>query len=314
MQEESTTCQKCGKEVPRTQFCIYCGYNLVERGRRPSLESSREEPPIEAYKPPKIRPQPDVDDTSFFSSLYDIYKEERRPPPLIDLGVDPELTHLTKEMVKHHAWKVKLCELLMEEGLQERVFTNIYEGYQKEIAQLKERIEEKTASYRDQYEEKKAELEKTNLKLEELRVRVAIGELAESDLLIRTPSIRENINTIEKEITRLEKTTKQLSNQPLGVTRQEQFEHEQTARKFIKDLDTMVEGGKLSRELAASLAEDFEDTINLFAGMVSDETERELRNELDVLEVRFKVGEITQSELDSLRSDVLSKLERFWKQ
>lgn len=315
MQEELIKCENCGKEIPKTQFCIYCGVNLVESQGQRMPESDHGGVVEGVFESAGVSPSPETEEASFFQSPYEGYQQVV-PSPTAEWGLDPEITPLTKELVKFQIWKVRLCGMLVEGEVPGKVFSNIYQDYAKEVERLDERRNEIVARYRAQYDEKRGELEEARLKLEELRVRVAVGELSESDQLIRTPGIKGNVDGLEEEASKLENILGRLENLSTEVPSREIFKYELTAKVFLNSLGDLISAGKIGEELGNKLREDLEGILSQFSKMYrgEDEDESSLRNELDVLEVRVKVGELTLSEFETLRTEIIDKLERHWDQ
>ena len=143
-------------------------------------------------------------------------------------------------------------------------------------------------------------------------MRVAIGEITERDLLIRTPSIRADADSLRSEVARLEeKMREKEASRPSGSPK-EMFEHEQTARSLIANINGLVADGKLSVELGTKVGTELEEVRAFFSSMVGDPGESDLMNELETIDVRYKVGEITLAEMESLKRDVVAKLESQW--
>ena len=90
------------------------------------------------------------------------------------------------------------------------------------------------------------------------------------------------------------------------------FEHEQSARDFISKIIGLIAEGKLSTEFGRELETEMEEVRLFFSPMVEDQGEQALRNDLDTLEVRYKVGEITLAEFESMKREIEVKLERHW--
>ncbi len=309
MDEEFTTCSSCGKQIPKYQFCIYCGYNLLkDRGR--TLQATEEEHPT--FEPP-APPTNFVPENPNFSEPP---AETIMPPlpmaPVMETSGDAQVTQARRELLKYQIWRVKLCDIFSEQGMPTRVFTNIWEGYGDEVARLQRKIEESQGERKTSYEDKKAELENAELKLDELRVRVAIGEISESDLLIRTPSIRADVESLGREVSRLKEQLKGEETKHVGGPPMEMFEQEQSARAFISKIDGLVAEGKMSMELGKRLGAEMDEIREYFSSMVGGQGEQDLRNELDTLEVRYKVGEITRAEMEPLKREIVAKLERHW--
>jgi len=94
----------------------------------------------------------------------------------------------------------------------------------------------------------------------------------------------------------------------------ETYEMEKRSRRCIELLEDLVARGEIDDELGGVVREDFESTLHLFDLIHSEKRgeERELRDKLETLEVRYKVGEITPSEYESLKQRALVKLEELW--
>jgi hypothetical protein len=313
MDEEFTLCSSCDKQVPKYQFCIYCGYNLLKDRGRPPQDSEEEHPTIErAHKPPEPTTIFVPEETNFSQSLAEGIMPPFPMAPVMEPSGDALDTQVRRELLKYQTWRVKLCGIISEKGMSTRVFTNIWEDYGDEVASLQKKIDDSLRARKTNYEDKKAELENAKLKLDELRVRVAIGEISESDLLMRTPSIRADVESLEREVSRLEEQLRGEEIIHLGGSPKEMFEHEQTARAFVHKIDDLVAGGTLSMEFGKSLGAEMEEIREYFSSMMGDQGEQGLRNELDTLEVRYKVGEINLAEFESLKWEIVAKFERQW--
>jgi hypothetical protein len=314
MQENFTTCENCGRQIPRTQFCIYCGVNLSSSPSQQAPESDLGNIIEDIFETTEARPSPEAEETPFFQSPHEGYRQETVSPHAIDLGLDPEITQLTKELAKYQMWKINLCGMLLDGGVQEKVFANIYEDYAKRTERLEERRNEIVARYRTQHDEKRRELEGARLKLEELRVRVELGELTEGEKLIRTPGIKGEVDSLEEEALKLERILEQLVSLSTKMPSRDTFGYEQMARKFLNSLGDLTSIGKIDEELGNKIREDLEGALGQLSKMYRDEDEEEksLRDELEVLDVQYKVGEITLSEFESMRRGIVEKLERHW--
>jgi len=145
-----------------------------------------------------------------------------------------------------------------------------------------------------------------------MKIRVAVGELSDSDLLIQTPRIRENIEDLKREIGRLEETLIEPSLDKLRVTPLELFEQEQKVRQIQRGMSELVAEGRVSEALMGELEEDIVEILKFLSSLVRDNEEAELRSEMETLDVRFKIGEISESELDSMKREIMAKLDRIW--
>jgi hypothetical protein len=309
MDDEFTQCSSCGKKTPKYQFCIYCGYNLLkDRGR--ILQDTEGEPPtFESPEPPTSTVS---ENPTFSEPLSEGMMAPFSMATVQDPSNDASDTQMRRDLLNHQIWRVKLCEIFGEQGMPPRVFANIWEDYGAEVAELQRKIGESLRALKTCYEDRKAELENSELKLVELRVRVDIGEISEGDLLIKTPSIRADIESLGREVSRLEVQLREEKSKRSGGSPSEMFEHEQSARDFISKIGGLIEEGKLSMEFGRKLEMEMEELRLFFSSMVGNQDEQNLRNDLDTLEVRYKVGEITLAELESLKREIVVKLDRHW--
>ena len=74
------------------------------------------------------------------------------------------------------------------------------------------------------------------------------------------------------------------------------------------EIHSLVTEGKLSTELGGRLEEEIGEIQSYFSSMIGTQGGQDIRNELDTLEVRYKVGEITLDEFESLKRDLVSSL------
>jgi hypothetical protein len=314
MQEELKTCENCGRQIPKTQFCIYCGVEVSDSPSQQAPESDLGNIFEGIFETTDTRPSSETQETPFFQSPYEGYQQEAVSPLAIDLELDSEITQLTKELAKFQMWKVRLCGMLLEGEVPEKVFSSIYEDYSMRVQRLEERRNEIVSDYRAQYDERKRELEGARLKLEELRVRVELGELTESEKLIRTPGLQGEVYRLEDKVSKLDNILAQLESLSAEASSRDIFGYEETARKFLNSLGGLISAGKIDEEIGTKIREDLEGVLGQLSKMHRGEDEEEMsfRNELEVLDVQYKVGEITLSEFESMRRGIVEKLERHW--
>ena len=301
MAEEFINCRNCGRAVPKTMYCIYCGSGL-QGGEQLRPEAQKQ--PTEAIIP-DFRFEP-LRETSV-----DLKVES--PIPLI--RTEPELDKgfldQIEELRKHWAWQLKLVDMITEIGVSEEVFTKIYNEYSTEIERLGNILEERRSASTEEYARKKAELTEMETAHEELSVRVAVGQLPSRALQRRTPISKERMDGLTKDIRRLETTLSKLDDVMGDIYPEDKRNLEDIARKCLRSLDGLVVEGKISRELSERLREDLTSALALFrAPEEKRETESALRDELETLEVRYKVGEITLEEFESMKIAILDKINR----
>lgn len=313
MEEETVNCASCGREVPKTLYCIYCGSALfakeeaskdtavTEVAEESNTEPITAEPRVKKPSNEAVPPIPSVE-------------HQVKPKPKDEPAADPEVAELMEEFKKNYIWKVKLCSVLCDDGVSEDVFTNLFEEYVNKINQLSQVRNERVAYYRKDFEKKKTELEEAERKLEELKVRTAIGQLSSQEMDAQVPELKEKINRLTSETSRLDAQLSRLNDLMRGTTPKGIFDLEKTARRCIESLDPMITNGKISNKLGNELRKDLEAVLNVFDSIIGDKKkrEKELRDELSTHEARYKVGEITISEFEAHKRRISSELEKIW--
>ena len=296
--EETTICRNCGREVPKTLYCIYCGAPLLglEEPERP------EEPKAEAVEgrvavaaPPEGR------------------GEEARAVEAEE-AVRGDVEELMGRLRDHHLWRVRLCGILCDGGVSEEVFERLYDEYSAKIEELEGERESLSSTLRGELEEKRRRLEEARRSLEELNVRAAVGQIPMEEVEERTPRLRREIDDLSREVNQLEVQLSRLRDVMRGMKPRELSNLEETARRCLSALGRLIREGRLEREVGERVRRDLEETMRLLEGVVGDKRRREeeLRMELSLLEARYKVGEITISELEERRRRIEEELEQLW--
>lgn len=313
MGEKFVICRRCGREIPKTLYCIYCGSSLSEEEKTPGTEFTEfgsADVSIESVRP---QPIPEVLDESYFQTPHD-FKVPDETPATNNEESDPDTAHVIAELKKFQLWRLKLCRVLADDKVTVDVFKKIYDEYVNDIDRLDEIRSEMISHFQGEYEDKLARLKDSENDREELKVRAEVGQIQESELMVRMPEITDRINALTLETSKLESKLSQLNN-PLGdMPPKDVLELEKATLKNLESLDGLVADGRMGDELRTRIRGDLDPVVVMFDGVlgVKKEAEKELMNELDTLEVRFKVGEITLSEYESLRQGVLNRLEQLW--
>ena len=97
--DEFVTCINCGREVPKTQYCIYCGHNMVRLKDRPK-QIWNEGKISENSSPFKYISKQETE-----KSVWPVYEQppEYRRFKQMKEEKDSEINYLIKESLKY--WK-----------------------------------------------------------------------------------------------------------------------------------------------------------------------------------------------------------------
>ena len=314
MEEETVVCAKCGREVPKTLYCIYCGSPLFKQEKEAKKPAPSPEGPVKPMPEP-IKPKPEVKEMPAPRAATPPHLEPQvRPKPARAVPVDPEITKLMDDLRNNYIWKVKLCGVICDDGVSEGVFTTLFEEYINKINQLGQVRNDKIGYYREEFGAKKAALDGAERKLEELKVRAAVGQISSADLEAQAPELEERIANLDLETSRLGAQLARLNDLMRDTPPRDIFDLEKTASRCLDSLDLMVTNGKVSNKLGGDLRKDLEAALNVFDGIIGDKKQREkgLTERLSTLEARYKVGEITISEFEGLKRKINAELEQIW--
>ena len=299
MEEETVICPSCGREVPKTLYCIYCGAALFKAEETPEKAE-------EAVEKAEV-------------GVEEVKEEVTKPSEIVTEEVqggevDPEIRSLMEDLKNYFIWKIKLVDVLCKGDVSEPVFTKLFEEYQSKINSLTQVRNQKIEQLREGFDKKKEELKEAKLKLEELRVRCAVGEIDRTELESRAPELEEKIRKLEAETSYVDAQLACLNNLLGGKTPKEIMELEKTARRCYESIKTLVDEGKISEKIAENLSKDLDAVLKIFDSMIGEKKreEEKLREELSTLEARYKVGEISISDFEKRKREILAKLEKIW--
>ena len=304
MTDELTTCSRCGRKVPKTIYCIYCGTPLI------GLPKKEEAKPVEVQAPP---PEPEITPKIVEDPFDKISKSIKTKLETLAVSAD-ELDAETRRQLghlrKYTLWKIRLCGLLINESVSGEVFTRIYHEYSDEIRRFSKVRNEKITGFRETINAKRMDLNDSKWRYEELQVRATVGELNKQDTLSESARLTQRINMLSDEISVLQERLSKFQNLFEGTSGKELFELEETIRKTIEMLEALADNGKISYETAMRVREGLLADLKMF----EDEYEnlknvKDVHAELDVLEARLKVGEIDSTFYSSEKQRLLEILE-----
>ena len=305
MTDELTTCRRCGRKVPKTIYCIYCGTPLLGLPQKVGAK------PVEQKKPPLLisTEKLEVPEDPFDKISKSIKTKLETLAVSVD-DLDAETRRQLGHLRKYTLWKIRLCGFLVNEGISGEVFTRIYNEYVDEIRRFSKARNEKINHFHETIDTKRRDLNDSKWRYEELHVRATVGELNKQDTLSETARLTQRINTLSDEIHVLQERLSKFENLFEGTSGKELYELEETIRMTLGVLEDMADEEKISHETAIRVREG----LLLDLKMFEDEFEnlknaKEIHAELDVLEARLKVGEIDNSFYSSEKNRLLEILD-----
>ena len=291
LEERRVRCPNCGKMVPAMRYCIYCGTRLPQApsagAREVSLPSSRHAPPPSSTI--KVR-------RPFFP------------------GAKNEIEQLMSGITVLYERKSSLLDLFQSGEVSERVFLKLYKEYSEKLNEYLKARAAKIDELKSSLEEKRNALSNIKMKLEELEVRTKVGEIDPATysrqaekLRIEERGLNETLNSLNADIKALENI---LGDKKPG----EIYELERKLRKAKSALEKMSEEGKIAQETLKFVISDVEKMIGLLDSLIRDrkEKEKKLREELETLQTRYKLSELSIEEYERRKREIQSEIAKIW--
>ena len=280
-------CPNCGRSTIKGKFCIYCGYTLEEspRQEREEVEIASESPqqPAESEETPEQveqapAPVTKAETTAVVEQQAEEGVEERR---------------LVEQLAGVYSWWIRLLELFLEKDVTPDVFQELYQEYRARINNLDEKR-------RDEINRIEKRLEELTSSLEKLKVRHDIGEIPDRQYVTQKLEM-------DREINRLKPKLGVLQN-PFNLRLAEIPGFKEKIENLLQRFDgTNHEELQITEELLSSIKEDLKKILQDLEILV--EQHNKIRKELDKLEVRYKIGELSKEEYLAQKQKIERQLE-----
>jgi len=294
LDEARIRCPNCGRRVPAMRYCIYCGAQLPTATQPTPIRPERPQP-LEVPPPvPPLVPPP--------------------TPPTLPTGPEGEITNLMSNISALYTRKVALLKLFQSGEVSESIFLKLYNEYSNKLSESLNTRVRRLEELRRKLDEVNRRLNEIALNLEELSVRYKIGEIdlatfsqkseklkvEQRELENMARSIRTNLERLEKLLG--DKTPSEIKDMEVGL---------QAAYEAIK---IMINEGKVSGGVLDAVKIDIEETMTFLGSLIRDRKEREkaLREELEALQARYKIGEITIEEYEKRKKAMQEEINKIW--
>ena len=303
------TCPRCGKIAPAMTYCIYCGARLP-KATPPQPVTVRPTPRIPPAPPPTSMPRraPGPPRTPAPPTV------KISPPPAVPAQVKSDILKLMSDITKYHERKISLLDMFSSGGVSERVFKKLYDEYANKVEELLGLHSRKLDELKTEYEGKGKRLDDIKMTIEELEVRHKIGEVG-------SQKFNERINMLRTEETRLQNALKELKMNIDHLGRmfaqkspREILDLDAKTRSFSDALGKLVEEGKISNEALDKIRPDIEKTLGFFDSLIGQRKKRErtLREQLETLQARYRVSEISIEEYETKKRELQEEIDKIW--
>jgi hypothetical protein len=296
LDEARIRCPNCGRRVPAMKYCIYCGAQLPSISQPPRFERPQpmEMPPP---TPPLVPPPTPV-----------------QPSPAAPTTLEGEISSLMSNISTLYMRKVSLFRLFQSGEVSEGIFLKLYNEYSGKLGELLNSRVRRLEELRRRIEEIDRRLNEVALNIEELNVRYKIGEIDLSTFSQKSERLkveqRELENMLRNAKANLERLEKMLSDKTPSEIR----DMENQIRSAYETIRKLVEEGKISNIVLDSVKVDVEETIAFLDSLIRDRKEKErlMREQLETLHARYKIGEITIEEYEKRKKELQEEIDRIW--
>jgi len=304
-EERRVTCPNCGKLVPAMVYCIYCGAKLP----RITPPEKVEAPPPRTQmptQPPRIPPLPPPSTPPPTVRI--------SPPPTAQPAVKNEILDLISNITGFYDRKVSLLNLIKSEEISEKVFLKLYDEYTEKLNDLQNLRTRKTDELKRDLDGKMRRLEDIKAAMEELEVRHKINEVDDQRFNERMNVLKTEGNQIQTLVKDLKINLEQLEKPLAGKTPRDILNLDVKARSSYEALGKLVEEGKLTNEALNKIKPDIEKMLDFFDSIIKDRKEKEknLREQLETLQTRYRLSEISIEEFEKRKRGVQEEIDKIW--
>ncbi|MBS7624171.1 MAG: hypothetical protein QXF59_03365 [Candidatus Bathyarchaeia archaeon] len=287
-------CPNCGRRVPAMRYCIYCGAQL------PTAAPQRIERPQPMEAPPPVPPLVPPPTPA-------------APPPST---LESEVASLMSNISTLYTRKISLFKLFQSGEVSEGVFLKIYNEYSGKLGELLNVRVRRLEELRRRLEDVERRLNDIALNLEELSVRYKIGEIdlntfsqKSEKLKVEQREFESMAKSIRAALNRLEKILGDKSPSEIR-------DMESDLSAAYNAIKKMAEEGRMSSGVLGSIKVDIEETLALLDSLIRDKKEREkaLKEDLEALHARYKIGEITIEEYERKKRELQEEISKVWKE
>ena len=300
LDEPRVRCTSCGRNVPAMKYCIYCGAKLAQVAL----------PPISPRPPQNLPPPPSFPPTV----------PPPRPPSVkitsspVSGGTEIENTALMSGITALYERKTSLLEMLRSAEISEQVFLKLFNEYNGKLSDLMNARIRRIDEQRGRLEEGNKRLAAVNADLEELGVRHKIGEIDLGVFAQKADRLKmeqqELVNSLKTFRMNLDRLGKIMTEKKPSEIR----DLETKMRASYEAIQKLAGEGKISAETLNAIKSDVDETLNFFDSQIVElkEKEKGLREQLELLQTRYKLSEISIEEYEKRKREIQAEIDKVW--
>ncbi|BAJ51263.1 hypothetical protein CSUB_C1412 [Candidatus Caldarchaeum subterraneum] len=268
-------CPNCHRLTIKGKFCIYCGYTL--------------EQPVEPPKP-EVEEAEEVVEQLPESPAESAEQQAVQPPAGEDVAVEEK--RLVDQMSTVYLWYFRLIDLFLDREADPEVFGELFHEYRSRLKTLDERRQAEIAKVEER-------INTLNSSLEKLKVKHEVGEIPDRQYITQKLEI-------EREMGRLRPKLMYLRN-PFNIRLADLPTFKTQLEERLQKVKTNGRDLGMQEEFINMFEQDVQSALKALEVLM--EQHQKIKKELNKLELRYKIGELKQSEYLSLKQKLERQLE-----
>jgi len=210
--------------------------------------------------------------------------------------------------------KIALFRLFQSGEVSEAVFLKLYNEYSGKLSELLNKRVRRLEELRRRLDEIDRRLNEVALNLEELNVRYKIGELDMNTFSQKSEKLKIEQRELENIAGSIKTNLERLKNLLGDKSPSEIRDMESRLKSAYDAIKRMIEEGKISSKVLDNIKTDVEETITFLDSLIKDRKEKErlLREQLETLQARYKIGEISIEEYEKQKRELQEKINKVW--
>ncbi|MEM0349862.1 MAG: hypothetical protein QXE96_04325 [Candidatus Caldarchaeum sp.] len=268
-------CPNCHRLTIKGKFCIYCGYTLEQPTETPK--------PIVEEAEEVVEQQPET-------PVESAEQQTVQPPAGEEVAVEEK--RLVDQMSTVYLWYFRLIDLFLEREAEPDVFQELFNEYRSRLKTLDERRMAEIAKVEER-------INSLNSTLEKLKVKHEVGEIPDRQYITQKLEI-------EREMGRLKPKLMYLRN-PFNIRLADLPTFKAQLEERLQKVKTSGRELGMPQEFINMFEEDVQSAQKALEVLM--EQHQKIKKELSKLELRYKIGELKQSEYLSLKQKLERQLE-----
>ncbi|MDJ0273251.1 MAG: hypothetical protein NYU40_03120 [Aigarchaeota archaeon] len=268
-------CPNCHRLTIKGKFCIYCGYTLEQPAEPPKPEVTEAEEVVEQL------PE---------ASAESVEQQAVQPPVGEDVAVEEK--RLVDQMSTVYLWYFRLIDLFLDREADPEVFSELFQEYRSRLKTLDERRQAEIAKVEER-------INTLNATLVKLKVKHEVGEIPDRQYITQKLEI-------EKEMGRLRPKLMYLRN-PFNIRLADLPTFKTQLEERLQKVKTNGRDLGMQDEFINMFEQDVQSALKALEVLM--EQHQKIKKELNKLELRYKIGELKQSEYLSLKQKLERQLE-----